>query len=99
MNQQVKIKKHINRQNQIPIVEQCSIFLQIYSSELKYMVPWAQYDDNMAVKDNNNSTDLIGVTQERLNTVEKTAENVRIDNTVTNLLSISNFHRVNRRKL
>lgn len=30
---------------EIPIYNQLSIFLKRYSSELKYMAPWTQYDD------------------------------------------------------
>ena len=37
-----KDKKYLK----IPIDDQSSIFLKRYSSELKYMAPWTQYDDH-----------------------------------------------------
>jgi len=41
-----------SRQIQIPVGEQSQIFLQVYSSDLKYMAPWSQYESSEELCDN-----------------------------------------------
>lgn len=45
-NHEEYLKRRINR-FQFPIEDQYSIFLSRYSSELKFMDPWAQDDINL----------------------------------------------------
>lgn len=50
---QHKIYLKINpRQKQIPIREQSTTFLSLYSLDLQYMFPWSHYDDISNVKQN-----------------------------------------------
>ena len=78
MTQIENINKNKTRRSQMPMRHQCSIFLQLYSREIKYMNPWVQYDDDGSEKNSYNSTNINVEFEQQIHVQNQAIEKAKI---------------------